>query len=108
VIATQTSGTLLIHEKLFHNRLLFIDKLKAMGAQIVLCDPHRAIVMGGAPLHGIYMDTPDVRTGLGMLTAALAAHGTSTLDNAHSLSQTFDGVIEKLQALGARITVEQP
>jgi UDP-N-acetylglucosamine 1-carboxyvinyltransferase len=106
VIATQARGTSLIHEKLFNNRLLFVDKLKAMGAQIVLCDPHRAIVIGSTPLHGIYMDTPDVRTGLGMLGAALIAEGESVIDNAQAIERSFAGALGKLQALGARITIE--
>lgn len=106
VLATQARGTSLIHEKLFNNRLLFIDKLKAMGAQIVLCDPHRAIVVGPTPLHAIYMDSPDVRTGLGMLGAALIAQGESVIDNAQVLRRTFDGVVGKLQQLGAHIVVE--
>jgi UDP-N-acetylglucosamine 1-carboxyvinyltransferase len=106
VVATQARGTSLIHEKLFNNRLLFVDKLKAMGAQIVLCDPHRAIVVGPTPLQAIYMDSPDVRTGLGMLGAALIASGTSVIDNAQVVERTFEGVLGKLQALGAQITVE--
>lgn len=106
VIATQARGTSLIHEKLFANRLLFVDKLKAMGAQIVLCDPHRAIVVGATPLHAIYMDTPDVRAGLGMLGAALIARGTSVIDNAQVIERSFAGVLGKLQALGAKITIE--
>ncbi len=106
LIATQARGSILIHEKLFNNRLLFVDKLKAMGAQIVLCDPHRAIVIGPTPLHSIYMDTPDVRAGLGMLGAALVAEGTSVIDNAQVIERTFAGVIGKLQTLGAHITLE--
>lgn len=106
VVATQARGTCLIHEKLFDNRLLFIDKLNAMGAQIVLCDPHRAIVIGPAPLHAIYMDSPDVRTGLGMLGAALVASGETVIDNAQVFGNSFDGVLDKLKALGARITIE--
>ncbi len=106
VIATQARGTSLIHEKLFANRLLFVDKLKAMGAQIVLCDPHRAIVVGSTPLRGIYMDSPDVRAGLGMLAAALAADGESVIDNAQAIEHTFEGVLGKLQALNAKITIE--
>jgi UDP-N-acetylglucosamine 1-carboxyvinyltransferase len=106
VIATQARGTLMIHEKLFNNRLLFVDKLKAMGAQIVLCDPHRAIVVGGTPLHGTYMDTPDVRAGLGMLAAALVANGESVIDNAQVLERQFAGVLKKLQNLGAQIEIE--
>jgi len=105
VIATQARGTSLIHEKLFANRLLFVDKLKAMGAQIVLCDPHRAIVVGPTPLRGIYMDSPDVRTGLGMLAAALVAEGESVIDNAQAIEHTFAGALGKLQALNAKISV---
>jgi UDP-N-acetylglucosamine 1-carboxyvinyltransferase len=107
VIATQARGTSLIHEKMFANRLLFVDKLKAMGAQIVLCDPHRAIVIGPSPLHGIYMDTPDVRAGLGMLAAALVADGESRIDNAQQIEHTFAGVLGKLQTLNAQISIEQ-
>jgi len=106
VVATQARGTSLIHEKLYNNRLLFVDKLKAMGAQIVLCDPHRAIVVGPSPLRGIYLDPPDVRTGLGMLAATLVAHGMSTIDNAQVLEHTFAGVIAKLQAVNAQIEIE--
>ncbi len=106
VVATQARGTTLIHEKLFHNRLLFVDRLKAMGAQIVLCDPHRAIVVGPSPLYGIYMATPDIRAGLGMLAAALVAQGQSTIDNAHVIEHHFGAAISKLQALGAQISVE--
>jgi UDP-N-acetylglucosamine 1-carboxyvinyltransferase len=106
VIATQARGTSLIHEKMYNNRLLFVDKLKAMGAQIVLCDPHRAIVVGQTPLRGIYMDSPDVRTGLGMLGAALIADGESVIDNAQALEYTFSGALAKLTALNAKITTE--
>lgn len=94
VTATQTRGTTLIHEKLFNDRLLFVDKLNAMGAQIVLCDPHRAIVVGHTPLHAIYVDSPDVRIGLGMLGAALVAHGTTVIDNAQTIGRSFEGVLE--------------
>jgi UDP-N-acetylglucosamine 1-carboxyvinyltransferase len=106
VIATQARGTSLIHEKLFNNRLLFVDRLKAMGAQIVLCDPHRAIVVGPSLLYGIYMASPDVRAGLGLLCAALIAKGISTIDNAQVIEHTFGNIIQKLQDLGAQITVE--
>ncbi|MBC8098304.1 MAG: UDP-N-acetylglucosamine 1-carboxyvinyltransferase, partial [Armatimonadetes bacterium] len=106
VAATQARGTSLIHEKLFSDRLLFVDKLNRMGAQIVLCDPHRVIVVGPTPLQAIYIDTPDVRIGLGLLGAALVARGTTVIDNAQALSRAFDGVFAKLTALGAKITVE--
>ena len=103
VIASQARGTSLIHEKLFSNRLLFVDKLKAMGAQIVLCDPHRAIVIGHTPLRGIYMDSPDVRAGLGLLAAAMTAEGISVIDNAEAIERTFANAISKLQGVQARI-----
>ncbi len=103
VIASQAKGTSLIHEKLFNNRLLFVDRLKAMGAQIVLCDPHRAIVVGPSKLYGTYMASPDIRTGLGMLSAALVAEGESVIDNAESISHTFGDVLDKLKAIGACI-----
>ncbi len=106
LIATQARGSVLIHEKLFNNRLLFVDKLKAMGAQIVLCDPHRAIVIGPTALQGVYLDSPDVRAGLGMLGAALVAQGETVIDNAQAIERTFGNVFSKLQKLGARITTE--
>ncbi len=77
-----------------------------MGAQIILCDPHRAIVVGPSPLRAIYMDTPDVRIGLGMLGAALVAKGESVIDNAQVISRSFEHVLVKLQALGAQIEIE--
>lgn len=106
VVATQARGTSLIHEKLFNNRLLFVDRLKAMGAQIVLCDPHRAIAVGPTPLYATYLDSPDVRTGLGMLGAALIAQGETVIDNAEVLRQNFDGVVGKLQKLGAWVSID--
>ncbi len=107
VIATQARGTTLIHEKLFANRLLFVDKLTSMGAQIVLCDPHRALVVGPSPLHGDYLDTPDVRTGLALLGAALCSNGTVTIDNAQLIVRTFSNVVSNLVNLGAQIEVVQ-
>lgn len=103
VIATQAHGTTLIHEKLFPNRLLFVDKLNSMGAQIVLCDPHRAIVVGSTPLQADYLDNPDVRVGLALLGAALCAEGESVIDTAEAFERTFDHVLDKLVALGAQI-----
>ncbi|HEX3050120.1 MAG TPA: UDP-N-acetylglucosamine 1-carboxyvinyltransferase [Aggregatilineaceae bacterium] len=105
VIATQARGTTLIHEKLFDNRLLFVDKLTAMGAQIVLCDPHRALVVGPSKLHGEYMDTPDVRTGLALLGAALVSDRRVTIDSAELIDRTFENVVSKLVSLGAQIEV---
>ncbi|MBX3063933.1 MAG: UDP-N-acetylglucosamine 1-carboxyvinyltransferase [Anaerolineae bacterium] len=103
VIATQARGTVLIHEKLYSNRLLLVDRLNAMNAQIIHCDPHRAIVIGSTPLQGIYIDNPDVRTGLAMLTAALCAEGETTIDAAETFDRYFAHVPDKLTALGAKI-----
>jgi UDP-N-acetylglucosamine 1-carboxyvinyltransferase len=103
VVAAHAQGTVLIHEKMYSNRLLFVDKLNAMGAQIVLCDPHRAIVIGPTRLQGEYIDNPDVRTGLAMLGAALCAEGKTVIDNAEVFDRTFESVIAKLVALGAAI-----
>jgi UDP-N-acetylglucosamine 1-carboxyvinyltransferase len=108
VAATQAQGTTLIHEKLFDNRLLFVDKLTAMGAQIVLCDPHRALVIGPSPLRGEYLDTPDVRTGLALLGAALCSQSSVTIDNAQLIDRSFENVVSKLVSLGAKIEVVQP
>lgn len=108
VVATQSLGTTLIHEKLFNTRLLFVDKLTAMGAQIVLCDPHRALVVGPSRLRGEYMDTPDVRTGLGLLGAALCSESSVTIDSAEVLNRSFENVIGKLVDLHANIEVVQP
>ena len=103
VVATQAQGTVLIHEKLFNNRMLFTDRLNAMGAQIVLCDPHRAIVVGSTPLQSEYTDNPDVRTGLALLGAAMCATGKTVMDNAEAFQRNFDHVLDKLIAVGAHI-----
>jgi UDP-N-acetylglucosamine 1-carboxyvinyltransferase len=108
VVATQARGTVLVHEKLFDNRLLFVDKLTSMGAQIVLCDPHRAIVVGPTRLRGEYLDTPDVRTGLALLGAALCAESSVVIDNAQFIDRSFENVVSKLVDLGAQIEVVQP
>jgi UDP-N-acetylglucosamine 1-carboxyvinyltransferase len=105
VAATQANGTTLIHEKLYNDRLLFVDKLKAMGAQIILADPHRAVVIGPTPLRAEYLDTPDVRLGLALLGAALIAEGEAIIDRAEEIERNFEGVIQKLVKLGAKIEV---
>lgn len=107
VIGTQARGTTLVHEKLFPNRLLFVDKLTAMGAQIVLCDPHRAIVVGPSRLRGEYLDTPDIRTGLALLSAALCSESSVIIDSAELIARTFENVVERLASLGAKIEVVQ-
>ena len=103
VLASQVRGTSLIHERLYNNRLLFVDKLKAMGAKILLCDPHRAIVIGKSPLRGEYIDSPDVRVGMALLAAALCADGESVIDNADLIERHFANVTDKLNQLGANI-----
>ncbi len=107
-VATQAHGTSLIHEKLFKDRLLFVDTLKDMGAQIILADPHRAIVVGGTPLRGTYIPAADPRFGLGLLGAALIADGESVIDNAEGFDYTFDRVLPKLRTLGAAISETHP
>lgn len=102
-LATQADGEVLIFEKMFENRLFFVDKLVAMGARITLCDPHRAIVSGPGPLHGERVDSPDIRAGMAMLIAALAADGTSEIGNIRQIDRGYERIDERLSELGARI-----
>ena len=103
VVATQCEGLLLIFEKLFESRLFFVDKLIGMGARIVLCDPHRAVIAGPSPLHGQVVETPDTRAGMAMLLAALAARGDSVIHNIGQIERGYERIDERLRALGARI-----
>jgi UDP-N-acetylglucosamine 1-carboxyvinyltransferase len=102
-LATQAEGEILIFEKMFENRLFFVDKLVAMGARITLCDPHRAIVSGPSRLHGERVESPDIRAGMAMLIAALAAEGTSEIGNIRQIDRGYEQIDERLRALGARI-----
>jgi len=102
-LATQAEGEILIFEKMFENRLFFVDKLVAMGARITLCDPHRAIVSGPAQLHGERVDSPDIRAGMAMLIAALAAEGTSQIGNIRQIDRGYEQIDTRLKALGAHI-----
>jgi UDP-N-acetylglucosamine 1-carboxyvinyltransferase len=102
-LATQASGEILIFEKMFENRLFFVDKLVAMGARITLCDPHRAIVSGPSRLHGERVESPDIRAGMAMLIAALAAEGTSEIGNIRQIDRGYEQIDERLRALGAQI-----
>ncbi|MEO7198468.1 MAG: UDP-N-acetylglucosamine 1-carboxyvinyltransferase [Solirubrobacterales bacterium] len=102
-LATQADGTILIFEKMFENRLFFTDKLVSMGARITLCDPHRAIVSGPCRLHGERLESPDIRAGMAMLIAALAATGTSEIGNIAQIDRGYERIDERLQDLGARI-----
>jgi len=103
VVATQAKGTTLFHEKLFESRMFFVDKLVAMGARIILCDPHRAVVVGPAQLHGEQLESPDIRAGMALLIAGLCAQGNSTIRNIGQIDRGYERVDEKLKALGARI-----
>jgi UDP-N-acetylglucosamine 1-carboxyvinyltransferase len=102
-VATQAFGTVLMFEKMFENRLFFTDKLVSMGARIILCDPHRAVVTGPAKLVGQRMESPDIRAGMAMLLAALAADGQSTIGAAHQIDKGYERIDERLRALGASI-----
>jgi UDP-N-acetylglucosamine 1-carboxyvinyltransferase len=106
VIATQARGAVLIHEKLYESRLFFVDRLITMGARIVLCDPHRAVVIGPSPLYGQAMVSPDIRAGMAMLIAALCAEGESVIDNVHQIDRGYERIEERLLALGADVRRE--
>ena len=106
VAATQAKGSVLIHQKMFESRLFFVDKLIDMGAQIILCDPHRATVIGidrSYPLRGIEMTSPDIRAGVALLIAALSAKGTSVIKNIHQIDRGYQRIDQRLNAIGAQI-----
>jgi len=106
VVATQAKGSVLIHQKMFESRLFFVDKLIDMGAQIILCDPHRATVIGldrRYPLRGIKMTSPDIRAGVSMLIAALSAEGKSVIDNINQIDRGYQDIENRLKALGAQL-----
>ena len=103
VTATQCTGLVLIHEKMFESRLFFVDKLVGMGARIVLCDPHRALVAGPSKLRAAVLESPDIRAGMAMLTAALCADGESTINNVAQIERGYERIDERLNALGAKI-----
>jgi UDP-N-acetylglucosamine 1-carboxyvinyltransferase len=104
VAATQCKGLILMHEKMFESRMFFVDKLIGMGARIVLCDPHRALVAGPSALRGARVESPDIRAGMAMLLAALCAEGTSTINNARQIERGYERIDQRLNALGASIT----
>jgi len=107
VAATQCHGTVLIHEKMFESRMYFTDKLVAMGASIILCDPHRAVVVGPTPLKGGTVESPDIRAGMALLIAALGAEGTSRIHNIRQIERGYEAIDERLTALGAQIRREE-
>ncbi len=102
-VATQAHGEVMIFEKMFENRLFFVDKLVAMGARIILCDPHRAVVSGPSQLYGERVESPDIRAGMAMLIAGLAAKGTTTIGNIQQIDRGYERIDERLRAVGARI-----
>jgi UDP-N-acetylglucosamine 1-carboxyvinyltransferase len=102
-VATQARGTVLLFEKMFENRLFFTDKLVSMGARIILCDPHRAVVTGPSRLRGQRMESPDIRAGMAMLIASLCAEGESTIGAVYQIDKGYERIDERLRALGARI-----
>ncbi|MBN2875083.1 MAG: UDP-N-acetylglucosamine 1-carboxyvinyltransferase [Spirochaetales bacterium] len=103
VVATQVEGTILVHEKMFESRMFWVDKLIGMGARIVLCDPHRAVVSGPSRLRGDSLTSPDVRAGMALVIAALCAEGTSTIKNVYQIERGYERITERLQALGAKM-----
>ena len=103
VAATQCHGTVLIHEKMFESRMYFTDKLVGLGASIILCDPHRAVVVGPSPLKGGVVESPDIRAGMALLIAALGAEGRSEIHNIHQIERGYEMIDERLGQLGARI-----
>ena len=106
VVATQAKGSVLVHQKMFESRLFFVDKLLDMGARIILCDPHRAAVIGLAreqKLRGITMSSPDIRAGVALLIAALSAEGKSTIQNIEQIDRGYQSIDKRLRKLGAEI-----
>ena len=106
VVATKAKGSVLIHQKMFESRLFFVDKLIDMGAQIILCDPHRAVVIGlGERFHlkGMTMTSPDIRAGITLLIAAMCAEGTSTIHNIDQIDRGYQQIDRRLNALGAKL-----
>jgi UDP-N-acetylglucosamine 1-carboxyvinyltransferase len=106
VTATQAKGSVLIHQWMFESRLFFVDNLIDMGAKIILCDPHRAVVIGSnreTKLRGITMSSPDIRAGVSMLIAALAANGKSTIHNIEQIDRGYQNIEQRLRAIGADI-----
>ena len=103
VAATQSEGTVLFHDWMYPSRMYFTDKLVGMGAQIVLCDPHRVIIQGPTTLIGENLESPDIRAGMSLVLAALAAKGTSVIRNVNQIDRGYERVEEKLSKLGADI-----
>jgi UDP-N-acetylglucosamine 1-carboxyvinyltransferase len=109
VVATQCDGIILVFEKMFESRLFFVDKLVGLGARLLLCDPHRVVVSGPSRLQGGTVESPDIRAGMAILLAALAAEGVSSIHNVGQIDRGYERIDERLRALGAEIErVEEP
>jgi UDP-N-acetylglucosamine 1-carboxyvinyltransferase len=106
VVATQCRGTVLIHEKMFESRMFFADKIIGMGARIVLCDPHRAVVVGPSRLYAGVVESPDIRAGMALLIAALGAEGESHIYNIQQIERGYAAIDQRLRNLGARLSRE--
>ena len=104
VMATQAEGTVLFFEKMFESRLYFIDRLISMGANAIVCDPHRAVISGPAQLRGTTLSSPDIRAGMALVIAAMCAHGRSTINSSEIIYRGYENLVEKLQAIGGKIT----
>ena len=103
VAATQAAGSVLFFEKMFESRIYFVDRLISMGAQAVVCDPHRVLITGKANLHAVEMSSPDIRAGMAMVIAALAARGTSRIHQADVIYRGYENLVDKLTAIGAKV-----
>lgn len=103
VVATQARGTVLVHEKMFESRLYFTDRLQSMGARIILCDPHRAVIVGPSRLYGQHVESPDIRAGIAMVIAGLCARGETVISNAHQIDRGYQGLEAKINGLGGSI-----
>lgn len=106
VVATQAVGSVIIHQKMFESRLFFVDKLLDMGARVILCDPHRAVVIGAGKFHSLRatdMVSPDIRAGIAMLIAAMGARGTSRIQNINQIDRGYENIDRRLNKLGAKI-----
>ena len=104
ILVSLSHHCLVVFEKMFESRLFFVDKLAAMGAALILCDPHRVVVSGPSKLVGTEVSSPDIRAGMALLTAALCAEGESIIHNVHQIERGYENIVQRLQALGADIT----
>jgi UDP-N-acetylglucosamine 1-carboxyvinyltransferase len=107
VVATQARGTVMVFEKMYESRLFFVDRLIGMGANIILCDPHRAVIVGPTRLRGSVLSSPDIRAGMALLIAALCAEGQSVIQNIEQIDRGYQNLDQRLRGLGARITREE-